>query len=89
MTSDSYVSVRLRGRPVEQLRRLARQLAAEADQDVSASDALAAAAAYALDHVGDVATRLPGESAREARPGAADSAPGRPHGTATESETNQ
>jgi hypothetical protein len=37
----AYVSVKLRGEEVEQLRRLTRQLAARADRDLSHSDTLA------------------------------------------------
>jgi hypothetical protein len=82
----AYSTIRVPPDAIEQLRRLVRQLSAEADQDVTQGEALGAAVAYALDHLGDVAARLPRESALDSHPGTADSAPGRPHGARDESE---
>jgi CRISPR/Cas system-associated protein Csm6 len=89
MARDDYSTIRIRPSVVDQLRRLVRQLAAEADQDVTQTDALGAAIGYAFDHLGDVAARLPGEPAREGSATEADSAPGGPRGAATETETQQ
>lgn len=59
---ESYTALRVRQAEAEQFRRLVRQLAARADRDVTQSDALAAAVAYALDHLGDVGELLPAAS---------------------------
>jgi hypothetical protein len=52
--SDPYASLRIRTEAVELLRRLVRQLSAEADRDITQSDAMTAAIRYALDHLPEV-----------------------------------
>jgi hypothetical protein len=58
MARNDYSTIRIRPAVIEELRRLVRRMSAEADQDVTQSEALGAAIGYALDHVGDVAARL-------------------------------
>lgn len=60
-TPESYTALRVRMAEAEQFRRLARRVAAAADRDITQSDVLGAAVAYALDHVDEVAARLPSE----------------------------
>ena len=57
--SDPYASLRIRAEAVELLRRLVRQMSAEADRDVTQTDAMTAAIGYALDHLSEVTRRLP------------------------------
>jgi hypothetical protein len=59
MPRNRYVSVRVLAEVPPEIRRLARQLAAAADQDVTSSAALLAAIRYALQHVPEVAALLP------------------------------
>ena len=61
MSPVSHTSIRLRTEVVESLRRLTRQLAAEADRDVNQSDALGAAVTFSLEHVADIAEQLSGK----------------------------
>jgi hypothetical protein len=58
MAKDQYTALRVLVPDAEQFRRLARQLAAEADRDLTQSQVLAATVAYALKHVPDVAAQL-------------------------------
>lgn len=53
------VNTRLGREALERSHRLARQLAAESDSPVALSDAILAAATYALEHVPEVARLLP------------------------------
>ena len=61
MPRDRYASLRLLAEVGPELRRLTRQVAAEADRDVTQSAVILAAIAYGLDHVSEVAARLPSE----------------------------
>jgi hypothetical protein len=74
MTSTDYVTIRIQRGVVDDLRRLVRQLAAEADRDVTQSDALRAALGEALGHVPEVAARLTGAGTAPVQP----SKPGAP-----------
>lgn len=56
--TEKDTTMRVRPAVAEDARRLVRQLAAAADRDVTQSEAIGAALAYALDHVADVAATL-------------------------------
>jgi hypothetical protein len=58
MAKDPYTALRVLPPAADRFRRLTRQLAVKADRAVTQSEALDAAAAYALEHVGDVAELL-------------------------------
>ena len=60
MPADRYVTVRLREPAADEVRRLARRVAAEAGRDVTQCEPLAAAIGYALEHLPEVAALLPG-----------------------------
>jgi hypothetical protein len=58
MTTRRYSSVRLRATVAEDLRRLTRRVAAEADRDVSQSDVLALALELAAEQITELAARV-------------------------------
>lgn len=58
MASNDYATLRVRPAAIDDLRRLVRRVSAEADRDVTQSEALSAAVAYALDHLPAVAELL-------------------------------
>jgi hypothetical protein len=72
MPPDRYTSIRVRGEVPPETGRLARQLAAAADRDVTRSAALLAAIRYALQHVPEVVALLPDGEEEE---GASDTCP--------------
>jgi len=84
MARNDYSTIRIRPGVVEDLRRLVRRISAEADQDVTQSEALGAALAYALDHVPEVAARLarsnPGERGAPVPPSEPGAPPSDPDG---------
>lgn len=53
------MTLRLRESVLSEIRRLTRRIAAEADRDVTQSEALAAAIRYAHSHLPEVAALLP------------------------------
>ncbi len=76
MPKEQYTALRVLVPAADKFRRLARQVAAVADQDVTQTDVLDAAVTYALGHVGDVAGLVTGQAVGAA---AGDSpGPGRP-----------
>lgn len=65
VADENYLSVRLRKEVPPEIRRLTRQVAAEADRDVTQSEALTAAIRFALEHLSEVAAKLPDPSPEE------------------------
>ena len=59
MPGSRYMTVRLLEPVIDDIRRLTRRVSAEADRDVTQSEALSAAISYALEHLPEVAARLP------------------------------
>lgn len=68
MSTDRYTAIRVRHAEAEAFRRLARQLAAAADRDVTQSEVLGAAVAYGSDHLDQLAARLSAPHAAAPRP---------------------
>jgi hypothetical protein len=58
MAREDYSSLRIKSSVAEDFRRLIRRIAADADRDVSQSDALGALLALGLEHVAEVTELL-------------------------------
>jgi hypothetical protein len=56
--TERYAALRVLEPAADQFRRLVRVLTAQADRDLTHTEVLAAAAAYCLEHVGEVAEQL-------------------------------